>query len=144
MFYVFDEHTDYIAECKKIGLLPIEHEDCFVKQFYCGETRYDVFGRHECYSGWEINVVQSGSYTFDDLLNILIDSHIYDEKVVSLGFILKNHYKSFLDTLMNDSLQDRCGKKKIIKLITKDICKKSYDVSKMKELIQICKNIEKI
>lgn len=25
-FYVFDEHTDYVKECKKIGMMPIGNE----------------------------------------------------------------------------------------------------------------------
>lgn len=141
-FYVFDEHTDYIAECKKLGFIPTKYDDYFVKQFICGEEKYDVYGRNECYSGWEINVVQSENYSFENLLSILLNSRIYDERVVSIGLILKKYYSLFLTAFTNDSFQGRLEKKKkIAKLILKDICKKSYDVSKMNELIVICKNI---
>lgn len=143
VFYVFDEHTDYIAECKKLGFVPVKYDGRFVKQFELCGKRYNVLGRNECYSGWEINIVQEGIDQFDELMFVLLNSHTYDERVVSIGLMLKNHYNCFLSELTAKFSQDRFDrkKKKAVKLITKDICKNSYDVSKMKELIEICKNI---
>lgn len=140
IFYVFDEHTDYIAECEKLGFVPVKYDGCFVKQFELNGKRYDVLGRNECYSGWEINIVQEGIDEFDELMFMLLNSHTYDERVVSIGLMLKNYYDCFLSELTKKSPQDK-SKKKLVKLITKNICKNSYDVSNMKELIEICKSM---
>lgn len=143
VFYVFDEHTDYIAECEKLGFVPIKYDGSFVKQFELYGKRYNVLGRNECYSGWEINIVQEGIDQFDELMFVLLNSHTYDERVVSIGLMLKNHYDCFLSELTKNFPQDKFDrkKKKTVKLITKDICKNSYDVSNMKELIEVCKSI---
>ena len=143
MFYVFDEHTDYIEECEKLGFVPVGYDGYRVNQFERHGKRYNVLGRNECCSGWEINIVQEGFDKFDELMHLLLNSHVYDERVISIGLMLKNHYNRFLTELTKKFPQDRFDrkKKKVVKLITKDICKNSYDVSNMKELIDICKSM---
>lgn len=140
-FYVFGEHTDYVAECEKMGFVPSKRDGHFVEQFICGKHKYNVYGVHECYSGWEINVVQSGDYTFESLLYILLNSRFYSERIVSLGFILKYYYDEFLAEFTDDSSQNIFGKKrkKIAKEIVKEVSERSDEVSEMKELIEICK-----
>lgn len=143
IFYVFDEHTDYVAECEKLGFVPIKYDGNYVKQFERDGKRYNVLGRNECCSGWEINIVQDGFDSFDELMFLLLNSRKYDERVICIGLMLKNHYSRFLSELVKKFPQDKFDRKrkKVVKLIIKDICKNSYEVSEMKELIEICKGI---
>lgn len=144
IFYVFDEHTDYIAECKKLGFVPIDYDGYHVKQFEKNGKKYNVLGRNECYSGWEINVVKEGVNKFEELMTLLLKSRIYDEKVVCIGLMLKKYYNNFLSEFSKEFPEDSFNrkKKKVAKLIAKDICCKSYEVSEMKELLEICKRIK--
>lgn len=144
IFYVFDEHTDYIKECKKNGFVPIKYDGYHVKQFEKFGKTYSVLGRNDCYSGWEINIILDDVSTFEELMHILIDSHVYDEKVVSIGLMLKNYYEQFIAKLSQEFPKDKFNikKKKIVKLITQDVCENSFEVSNMKELLEICKKIK--
>ena len=144
IFYVFDEHTDYIRECEKLGFVPVEYEGFRVTKFEKQGRKYNVLGRNECYSGWEINVVHEDVDSFEELMFLLLNSRIYDEKAVSIGLMLKNHYNDFLSELNKGFPQDRFNRKrkKAVKLITKDICGKSYEISEMKELLEICRRIK--
>lgn len=137
---MFDEHTDYVLECKKIGFIPIKLCDYYVKEFDLYGKKYIVLGRNECYSGWEINLVPMEVFDFNELLFIALKSKIYAEKVVSIGLILKYYYNDFLTELKNFFLGCKLNKdqKKLIKLILKDISKNSYEVGNMKELLKLC------
>lgn len=141
---MFDEHTDYIRECEKLGFVPVEYEDYRVTKFEKQGKKYNVLGKNDCYSGWEINVVDEEVNTFEELMFLLLNSRIYDEKAVSIGLMLKNHYSSFLSELDKGFPKDMFNRKrkKAVKLITKDICGKSYKVSQMKELLEICNRIK--
>lgn len=139
-FYVFDEHTDYLTECRKIGFSIYRQNTAFENTLELSNIMYRVLGRNDCYSGWEINIVEQKEFDFEELLFIALNSCIYDEKVVSIGLILKNYYSDFIDELRRDfqPCNLKHSQKKLLKLILKDVCKKSYQVGNMDELLEIC------
>ena len=139
-FYVFDEHTDYVYECKKMGMKPIGNET-FIKEFIFDEVKYKVLSLHECFSGWEINVMAIPELSYSELLNVMLSSKYYDEIVGSIGIILKKHLNKFIEYLKLETSNSKQHRKikKIEKIIKKEISERNPNVNKMDELLHICK-----
>lgn len=144
-FYVFDEHTDYVRACEKIGFFTTKQIGCFAEEFTRNGEPYKVLGRNECYSGWEINIVPDRDFGFDELALMAFNSHIYDERAVSIGLIIKNFCDDFIALLnvrfLNHKLKR--NEKKLLNLIVKDISVKYCNVEKLQELTAICNIILK-
>ncbi len=135
-FYVFDEHTDYVRECQKIGMKPIEN-NAFIENFEYDGTKYTVLSCNECYSGWEITVMALPEMSYSDLFDILMNSRFYDEIVGSIGIILKKHLDEFLRHLSSESLNNK-RIKKVKKMIKKEISERNSNVKGMTELLNLC------
>ncbi len=135
-FYVFDEHTDYVRECKKIGMMPIEKE-VFVKNFDYDGIRYEVLNLYECFSGWEITVMATPELSYPELLNLMMNSRCYDEIVGSIGIVLKKYPNEFAMYLKSESSNQK-RLLKIKKLIKKEIGVRNPDVKAMTELLKLC------
>ena len=136
-FYVFDEHTDYIKECKKLGMLPIGKE-MFIKEFNLNGTKYKVLSSHECFSGWEITVMAIPELSYSELLNLMINSRYYSEIVGSIGIILKKHLNEFIVYLKSEPSNNR-KIKKIKKMIRTEISERNQNVQQMYELLSLCR-----
>ena len=136
LFYVFDEHTDYVIECEKLGMKPIEN-NAFIENFECDGTNYKVLSCNECYSGWEITVMALPEMSYSDLFDIMISSRFYDEIVGSIGIILKKHLDEFIRYLNTEPLNNK-RLRKIKKMIKKEISEKNSNVGEMKDLLNLC------
>lgn len=55
-FYVFDEHTDFVKECVKIGMKPLNGGP-YVEKFDFNGLIYQALSVNECYSGSEVTVM---------------------------------------------------------------------------------------
>lgn len=133
-FYVFDEHTDVVKECIKIGLESCSEQSAFKSVF--DDTRYILLSPHDCYSGWPITLMALPCLNYEDLIRVLESSRIYDEIVGCIGILLKNHTEKFIDYISKTQTRKS---KKIKRMILNDIVDRSPYVSKMKRLIEVCK-----
>lgn len=133
LFYVFDEHTDYVRECQKMGMTPIIVTDSFAKDFEYDGTKYKALSCNECYSGWEITVMALPEMSYLDLVTLMMNSQFYDEIVGSIGIALKRYPHEFFTFLNNESLANR-KIRKIKKIIKSEISERNPNV---KELIKI-------
>ena len=127
-FYVFDEHTDYVRECTKIGMIPLSNEE-FVEYFEYDGAKYKVLSINECFSGWTI--------TYCELLNLMFNSRPYDEIVGSIGIILKSHLDEFILYLKTEHPKKR-RLHKIKKLIKNEISERNSNVQQMFDLLSLC------
>lgn len=136
LFYVFDEHTDYVKECQKMGMNPIG-TDAFTKKFEYDGTAYKVLSCNECYSGWEITVMALPEMSYSDLLELMMNSQFYDEIVGSIGIAVKKYPHEFFEFLNNEPFVNRkIGK--IKKTIKSEISERNSNVKEMIELIGLC------
>lgn len=136
LFYVFDEHTDFVSECVKLGMRPIKGFP-FVELFDFGGVIYKTLSVQECYSGWEITVMALPYMDYSQLICTLQVSKIYDEIVGCLGILLKEYSNDFLKYLTNCSKSDK-RMKKIKKVILKELACRSRYVASMTDLLEIC------
>lgn len=135
LFYVFDEHTDYVRECQKMGMNPIV-TDSFPKDFEYGGTKYKALSRNECYSGWEIIVMALPEMSYSDLLALMMNSRFYDEIVGSIGIALKKYPHEFAAFLSNEPLANK-RIRRIKKIINDEISKRNSNVRQMEILHDI-------
>ncbi len=135
-FYVFDEHTDYIRECEKIGMKPIGNQT-LVKYFLFGETKYEVLFCNECFSGWEITVMALPELSYSELLYMVMNSRFYDEIVGGIGIILKRHSDEFIRYLSSVTSNNK-KVNKVKKIIKNEIGKRNPDVKAMTKLLKLC------
>lgn len=135
IFYVFDEHTDFINECMKKGMIPCGNP--FRHGFMYGDTRYVVLSPHDCYSGWELTVMALPCLDYENLIIVLESSKVYAEIVGCIGILLKKHEKEFTDYI--STLRTKRGKK-IKKIILDELVERSLYVKKMTRLIEVCKS----
>ena len=131
LFYVFDEHTDVVRECLKKGLKPCGNT-CF-DGYVVGDTKYILVSPNDCYSGWAVTLMALPCLGYDDLIKLIETSKVYDEIVGSIGVLLKNHKGKFVDYLSENQ------NKKIKKVILRDIVENSTYVSRMQDLIEVCR-----
>ncbi len=136
-FYVFDEHTDYIAECIKLGLTPVYDKGGDVNYFVHHQKKYIVLSVHECYSGWTTTIMALPCLGYGKLIQLLETTKIYDEKVGCIGMLLKKYNSLFLEYVQKSP--SKCVKK-LKRIIFKDIAPNSTYVSQMEDLIEFCKN----
>ena len=135
-FYVFDEHTDYIKACEKIGMKAIGDKPD-VKHFLFGETEYEVLFCHDCFSGWQITVMELPELSFAELLQLVMSSRCYDEIVGGIGMILKKHSDEFVRFLSTETSNNKkVGK--IKKIIKKEISERNPEVKAMTDLLALC------
>lgn len=137
LFYVFDEHTDYIKECIKIGMKPIGNYP-FVREFEYDGVVYKALSVHDCYSGWTITLMALPYMNYEQLIMTLKTSKIYDEIVGCLGMLLKNHASCFEKYISQCRKPDKTMKR-IKRIICNDIASNCTPVSKMDNLLRICK-----
>lgn len=136
LFYVFDEHTNFVSECIKLGMKPIKGYP-FVEEFDSDGVIYKTLSVNECYSGWEITVMALPYMSYCQLIKTIQESKIYDEIVGCLGILLKDHLQEFMKYLSECSKSD----KKIIKIkkiISKELASRSSYVSSMTKLLEMC------
>ena len=134
VFYVFDEHTDVVTECKKKGLELCGNDLVF--EYISKDTKYILLSPHECYSGWAITLMALPCLNYEGLIKMVETSKIYDEIVGCIGMLLCNYTDSFIDYLTK--VQSKRSKK-IKRIILSDIVGNSSYVSQMDQLIRICK-----
>ncbi|MBR5320733.1 MAG: hypothetical protein IKU41_02710 [Clostridia bacterium] len=136
LFYVFDEHTDYVSECQKIGMIPTKGYP-YVENFLFDDVEYKVLSIHECYSGWEITLMALPEMSYNQLVCVLLNSKNYDELVGCLGIILKKYLERFIVDF--DKFETSKRKfKKIKKIILNEISERSIYVSEMHTLLNKC------
>lgn len=134
-FYVFDEHTDVDMECKKRGMIPcLGSSD---SEYILGNTKYITLSPHECYSGWTVVLMVKENLGYEKLLKLLETTTVYDEIVGCIGILLKENMEEFTYYLTTTKTKRT---QKIKKIILKDIVDNSEYVSKMKRLIEVCRN----
>ena len=136
LFYVFEEHTDFVKECIKLGMKPIKG-DQFVELFDFNGVLYKTLSVNECYSGWEINVMALPYMNYSQLINVLENTKIYSEIVGCIGILLKEHLDEFMKYLSESSNRDK-RIRKIKKIIVKEISDRSSRVAEMYDLIKLC------
>lgn len=134
LFYVFDEHTDVVRECAKEGLTP--SGDSYFGGYVKGDTQYVLLSPHECYSGWAVTLMALPCLEYEDLVKVVESSKVYDEIVGSIGILLKRHMTKFVNYL---SANQNKRIKKVKRIILSDIVENSTYISKMLDLIEVCK-----
>ena len=135
-FFVFDEHTDYVKECIKIGMKPIKGHT-YVEEFVYSGTKYKTLSMNDCYSGWTITIMALPKPTYIELIRIVLKSNCYDEFVGGLGILLKEYpqeFKRFLEKSSNKNKRIR----KIKKTILNEISIRIPQVLVMSDLLLIC------
>ena len=135
LFYVFDEHTDVLKECKKAGLKPSGEQ--FVTGYVFDDTKFILLSPHECYSGFAITIMALPCMNYENLIKVIESSTIEDEIVGSIGILLKKYTEKFTDYLSKTQTRRI---KKIKNIILKHIVDNSPYVSKMERLIEVCKS----
>lgn len=135
LFYVFDEHTDYVRECQKMGMNPIL-TDSFLKDFEYDGTKYKALSCNECYSGWKITVMALPEMSYSDLLALMMNNQFYDEIVGSIGIALKKYPHEFVAFLSNEPPANK-RIRRIKKIINDEISKKNSNVRQMETLHDI-------
>ena len=136
LFYVFDEHTDYVQECTEMGMIPLSNET-FVEYFEFDGIKYKVLSVNECFSGWTITLMAMPKLSYSELLNVMLDSRSYDEIVGSLGIVLKEHLNDFILYLKTERSK-KLRLHKIKKMIKNDISERNSDVQQMIDLLSLC------
>lgn len=144
LFYVYDEHTDYVKQCIKMGMIPQDRSSNLVESFIFDNVKYVLLGQNECYSGWEHNIMAMPQLSYERLMHLALHSNVYDERVGSLGILLKSHFTLFENNfinLINEDFQNKKQIKKMSKLILNEINNRSFQVSQMTNLLYHCKII---
>lgn len=134
IFYVFDEHTDYIKECERMGM---KSNKTLTEDFEFDGTKYKVLSPNECYSGWEITAMALPELSYSELFNIVMNSRFYDEIVGSIGILLKKYSDEFITYLKAQS-SNNIRLRKIKKIIKKEISERDPNVKQMTELLDLC------
>lgn len=134
LFYVFDEHTDIVKECLKVGIKPAGDQNTY--EYVKGDIKYILLSPHECYSGWTITLMALPYLSYMELIKVIETSKKYDEIVGCIGILLNKYTENFIDYLSKNQTRKI---KKIKRIILTDIVNNSPYVSKMIRLIQVCK-----
>lgn len=105
LFYLIDEHEDNVIFCKKRRLKPIIYDEVKVpntditflnvQEYSAGKYVYKVLQSAECYSGYPITLMREPQLSYDDLINVLLHTKKYDERLGSLGILLKQYPNDF-------------------------------------------------
>ena len=135
LFYVFDEHTNVLKECSKLGLKFYDEQNVY--KHVTKNIEYILMSPHDCYSGWTITLMAIPCLTYEELIKTIETSKIYDEIIGCIGILLKKHTETFIYYL---SKIETKRTKKIKKIILEDIVENSPYVSKMSKLIELCKS----
>lgn len=142
LFYVFDEHTDYVQACIKLCMKPIKYHHTFpefVEEFNLDGVVYKTLGVHECYSGWCVTIMATPRMEYSQLITALVTTNIYDEFVGCLGILLKYHRDEFVVYLAESAKNDK-RIKKIKKVILRDLAENCEIVRNMTQLLEVCKS----
>lgn len=119
LFYLIDEHDDNILFCKRKRLKPLIYKKAKVpntdivfldvQKYYTNKYVYKVLQSSECYSGYPITLMREPQLSYDDLINVLLRTKKYDERLGSLGVLLKHYpesFKKFFHSHKNKSLYE--------------------------------------
>ena len=138
-FYVFDEHTDYVKECQKIGLSKTIKYDKAIEEWIVDDRVYKRLDPWECYSFLAIVLMQLPEPSFDVLFEMALKSKDYGEKYASLGIILAKHEKLLAHKIKTQRVLTREMKnliKEIIRLLNHSTVNEDFS-----ELLALCDSI---
>lgn len=125
------EYNDFLCKRNKI---------CD-RKFVYGKEIYHVLGINDCYSGWEITVINQSAMDYDSLIDLVKNSREYDEIVGGIGLLLKDYYDRFYAVLVDENILSYKRRRKIAKLILTEIAERSEHVAEMEELLDVCRKI---
>ena len=155
LFYLIDEHTDDIKYCEQKGMVPCKFADkeldgkpykSAIQYIYKGYI-YDVLESGQCYSGYMLTLMRLPQPSYEQLLNVLLNSKHYEERVGATGVILKHYPKEFersLTSIINagtEQSKNRKGIKRMAKCVYNIINDSCY-IKQFESIMNLCKEIE--
>lgn len=146
LFYLLNEWTDEAVYFWVRGLKPCKIEEktldneLFIQvvQYTKGGYVYDVFDGN-CYNGHMITLMRLPKLSYEELLQTVLTSRHYDERMGAMGIILKEHLPNFEQYLMEIIRQgaadwrSRNQVKRLLKVINElsEICGSVRELDRM-------------
>lgn len=167
LFYLIDEHTNETVFCKKRGLIPCKYEKkiCYSSDnsdedyvFYRtiqyvdkrSKCVYDVLDKQQCYSGFNTTLMRQPKLMFDDLIKTAITSKNRDERIGSIGILLKDYqtdFEKYLSNVIKTQFSDIKTKKRVkwmAVFITDYIWKNTSFVWHLESIKKLCEKIKQL
>lgn len=157
LFYIIHEFTDIETYCKRKGLIPYKYKEMstgiegdpvikiavqYIKEGYI----YDVLEEEQCRSECMAVLMRLPKLTYEKLLSVALNSKYSDERIGSIGIILKdypNEFEQFLTSMLDADTADLQNKKNI-KRISKyvyNLINESYLIRDLENMRDLCEKL---
>jgi len=154
MFYVINEVTDDVKYCERIGMKPYKtidktldhHTFQSIVQYAFKGYIYEVLESSQCYSDYMVVLMRLPKLSYDDLLNVAINSRHRDERIGATGILLKDYPKELEQSLrsMIKATSAQLENKKNIKRMTGylvDLITDSQYIQQFENIRDLCKEL---
>lgn len=155
LFYAIGEYISVSDYCKRKGLKSYKTIEKtldgepfpVVIQYTKNGYIYDVLEYNQCYSGYAVVLMRCPKLSYEELLNVALESKNMDERVGAIGLILKDHPVLFEKFLLSVNMEgiNKKKKKQIKRLVSfiYDFARvNSNNVRKMENINALCEKLK--